>query len=95
MNPLTSLDNESTEQQTVTREQLYDEMWSQPATHLAAKYGVSGSLLARVCERLRVPRPRPGYWSKLAVGKALRKPPLPAAEPGDELQWRPVNISRA
>lgn len=61
--------------------------------HLAAKYGVSGSFLARVCDRLRVPRPRPGYWNKLAVGKAPPRPPLPAAEPGDELEWSPADKS--
>lgn len=73
----------------VSREQLYQEIWSQPAMHLGAKYGVSGSFLARVCDRLRVPRPRPGYWNKLAVGKAPPQPSLPDAEPGDELEWFP------
>lgn len=57
--------------------------------HLAARYGVSGSFLARVCERLRVPRPPTGYWAKLAVGKAPPRPPLPTAEPGDETEWMP------
>lgn len=83
--------NESDYQQTVSRAQLYEDIWSTPAMHLAAKYGVSGSFLARVCDRLRVPRPRPGYWNKLAVGKAPPKPPLPAAEPGDELEWSPAD----
>ncbi|MFA5628391.1 MAG: hypothetical protein WC965_13095 [Thiohalomonadaceae bacterium] len=84
-------ENESGDQQTVSREQLYEDIWSTPAMHLAAKYGVSGSFLARVCDRLRVPRPRPGYWNKLAVGKAPPKPPLPSAEPGDELEWSPAD----
>lgn len=83
--------NESREQRVVSREQLYDAIWSEPAMHLAAKYGVSGSFLARVCDRLHVPRPRPGYWNKLTVGKAPPKPPLPEAEPGDELQWCPAD----
>lgn len=83
--------NESGDQQTVSREQLYEEIWSTPAMHLAEKYGVSGSFLARVCDRLRVPRPRPGYWNKLAVGKAPPRPPLPVAEPGDELEWTPAD----
>jgi len=83
--------NKASDQQTVSREQLYEEIWSTPAMHLAATYGVSGSFLARVCDRLRVPRPRPGYWNKLAVGKAPPKPPLPEAEPGDELEWSPAD----
>ncbi len=76
----------------VSRERLYEEIWSEPAMHLAEKYGVSGSFLARVCARLRVPRPRPGYWNKLSAGKAPPRPPLPEAEAGDELHWNPANV---
>lgn len=60
-----------------------------PATHLAAQFGVSDSFLARVCKRLRIPRPQPGYWAKLAVGKAPPRPALPPVEPGDETHWQP------
>ncbi|UTM01028.1 hypothetical protein MID00_16245 [Alcaligenes sp. NLF5-7] len=95
MDQTTHSGNESSDQKTITREQLYDAIWSEPAMHLAAKYGVSGSFLARVCDRLRVPRPRPGYWNKLAVGKAPPKPALPEAEPGDELQWCPADTPPA
>ena len=43
--------------------------------------------MARVCAALRVPRPERGHWAKLAVGKAAEKPPLPEAQPGDQLNW--------
>jgi hypothetical protein len=56
-------------------------------TAVAARYGVSSSFLARVCERLRVPRPGRGYWAQLKVGKPTPRPALPSAEPGDELEW--------
>ena len=71
----------------VTREELYEEVWSIPISHLAAEYGVSGSYLARVCTALAVPRPPAGYWQKKAVGKAAPRPPLPPAKPGDQLVW--------
>lgn len=71
----------------VTREKLYEEIWAEPATKVAPRYGVSANFLARVCDRLRVPRPERGYWAQLAVGKALQRPALPAALPGDELEW--------
>ncbi len=71
----------------VTRETLYEEVWSEPMTKVAARYGVSSSFLARVCTRMNVPRPERGYWAKLAVGKAPKPPPLPDARPGDELEW--------
>jgi hypothetical protein len=58
-----------------------------PIQHLAAEYGVSGSYLARVCAALNVPRPPVGYWQKKAVGKDKPCPPLPGAQPGDQLAW--------
>lgn len=71
----------------VTREDLYELVWSESMLKVAARYGVSSSYMARVCTLLNVPRPERGYWAKLAVGKADPKPPLPDARPGDELVW--------
>lgn len=71
----------------VTRETLYEEVWTEPMTAMAARYGVSGSFLARVCARLNVPRPPRGYWARHAVGKATRRLALPVARPQDELAW--------
>ena len=72
----------------VTREELYEAVWAAPTRKAAAKYAVSGSFLARVCESLNVPRPPRGYWAKLKFGKASPKPPLPQPKPGDALEWR-------
>lgn len=77
----------------VTREDLYAQVWVTPINHLAEKFGVSGSYLARICEALKVPRPPVGYWQKMAVGKAKPRPFLPPALPGDQLSWskdRPI-----
>jgi len=71
----------------VTREALYEEVWAEPLTTVAPRYGVSGSFLARVCTRLNVPRPPPGYWARHAYGKAGKRPTLPAARPQDEFAW--------
>ncbi|ACD95139.1 hypothetical protein [Trichlorobacter lovleyi] len=71
----------------VSREQLYEEVWAEPMTTVALKYKVSSSFLARICTRLKVPRPQRGYWAMYATGKRPNKPPLPAASPGDELEW--------
>lgn len=72
----------------VSREQLYDQVWGTPINHLAEKFGVSGSYLARVCTALNVPRPPLGYWQKKAVGKDKPRPDLPSPRPGDQLTWR-------
>ena len=54
---------------------------------VAAQFGVSSSYMARVCMLLNVPRPERGYWAKLAVGKAPKRPTLPEPRPGDSLEW--------
>jgi len=71
----------------VSREQLYEEVWAEPMTTVALKYNVSSSFLARICTRLNVPRPQRGYWAMYATGKRPKKPSLPIACPGDELEW--------
>ena len=71
----------------VSREQLYELVWSMPMTKVAEEFSVSGSYMARVCSVLRVPRPERGYWAKLSVGKAPARPKLPEARPGDQLIW--------
>jgi hypothetical protein len=71
----------------ITREELYNRVWSEPATKLAQRYDVSSSYLARVCEGLNVPHPPRGYWARRAVGEKIPVPSLPPAGPGDPLSW--------
>src|SRR5690606_14462010 len=71
----------------ITREELYERVWSAPMIKVVEKFDVSGSYLARVCTALRVPRPERGYWAKLAVGKAPKRPALPEPQPGDPIVW--------
>jgi hypothetical protein len=58
---------------------LYDLVWSVPIVKLAVRFGVSGRGLAKICERARVPVPKPGYWAKVQAGQPMAKVPLPAA----------------
>src|SRR5580658_2702241 len=71
----------------VSREELYELVWSIPMTKAAKKFSVSGSYLARVCTALRVPRPQRGHWAKQEVGSAPARRALPEALPGDQLLW--------
>src|ERR1700682_1141447 len=71
----------------VAREKLFEEVWAEPMTTVAKRYGVSSSYLARVCERLNVPRPARGYWTRLQVGQSPSRPELPAAGPEHEQDW--------
>jgi hypothetical protein len=65
--------------QTITyrREQLYAEVWSEPATAVAKRYGISSVALGKICDRLNVPAPPRGYWRRRAVGTIDPTPPLP------------------
>lgn len=80
-------DAADSEKSPVTREALYELVWSEPMLKVAKRFEVSSSYMARVCTHLDVPRPERGYWAKLAVGKAPVKPALPEALPGNELVW--------
>ena len=67
---------------TVSREELYEQVWSKPMTKVAADYGVTGTALKKTCDRHHVPTPERGYWAKLEFGKPVNKEALPPlAEP--------------
>jgi hypothetical protein len=71
----------------VSRETLYEEIWKEPALTVAARYSVTSTFLARVCTEMNIPRPARGYWAKLAINKAPKRPPLPSVSPGDAVDW--------
>ena len=70
------------------REDLYNEVWAEPVSQVAKRYGVSGVALAKICRRLDVPTPARGYWTKKALGKEVRQPPLPPARNGVPAECR-------
>jgi hypothetical protein len=48
----------------VSREALFEEVWSAPMTKVAARHGVSSNFLTRLCERLtRLTRAGPARTS--------------------------------
>jgi hypothetical protein len=63
--------------QTVTREQLYERVWSVPIWTLCQQYGLSDNGLRKICKRLNVPVPPRGYWAKVEAGHKVRKMALP------------------
>jgi hypothetical protein len=60
----------------LTREELYERVWSKPATELAAEWGISDVALSKRCKKLNVPKPSLGYWARLAAGQTPTRPPL-------------------
>lgn len=63
--------------QTLTREELYELVWSKPKTALAKEFGLSDVALGKACAAARVPVPPRGYWAAHAAGKPVRRIPLP------------------
>jgi len=67
---------EITESITFQRDQLYDEIWSVPILQLAKQYGLSDVGLAKICTKMKIPRPPRGYWAKRSYGQPTTKPIL-------------------
>jgi hypothetical protein len=61
----------------VSREELYEQVWTTPMIRLAKTYGVSDVGLAKACKRHKIPRPPRGHWAKLQFGKSVSQTPLP------------------
>ena len=58
---------------TLTREQLYDLVWSEPMQRRAKQIGISDVAIAKHCRKLGMPVPKRGYRNKLQVGKPVTK----------------------
>jgi hypothetical protein len=63
--------------QKVGRETLYDEVWTDPVTEVAKRYGLSDVGLAKLCRTMGIPLPARGYWAKLRAGAKPERMPLP------------------
>jgi AcrR family transcriptional regulator len=68
----------------LTRQQLYELVWTKPLTGLAADFGISRNGLAKICDRLMIPYAGRGYWAKAQGHGAPARPPLPPAPANSE-----------
>jgi hypothetical protein len=71
---------------TITRKELYEEVWSTPVSRLAPRYNLSDVGFAKFCRRCDVPLPPRGYWAKLEAGQKVKRTPLPAIEDEGEIR---------
>jgi len=60
----------------VSREELYEQVWSTPTAQLAKEFGVSDVAIGKACRRLQIPKPPRGYWARLAAGQKVKRTPL-------------------
>lgn len=64
----------------LTRQELYELIWSTPATKLSEQFGISDVAISKHCKKQNIPRPGRGYWAKVEAGQKPRKralPPIP------------------
>ncbi len=66
----------------LTRQRLYEQIWTQPLATTARQLGLSSSGLSKICDRLLIPCPPRGHWARVRAGRAPERPPLPAAPAG-------------
>ena len=66
---------------TLSREDLYQLVWSKPIRDLAKDFGISDVALAKRCKRLGIPLPGRGYWARIDAGQTPHRPTLPQREP--------------
>src|SRR5688572_22819611 len=57
--------------QKVTREEIYNLIWSEPRSSVAKKYDISDHELLKLCKKLSVPIPPAGYFQRLRHGKNI------------------------
>jgi AcrR family transcriptional regulator len=58
-----------------SRQALYDLVWSKPLAGAATEVGLSANGLAKLCDRLMIPRPSRTYWTRPGGPPAIRAPP--------------------
>jgi hypothetical protein len=69
------------------REDLYQQVWDEPVTHVAKRIGISDVGLAKICKGMGVPLPGRGYWARKAAGIKPSRPPLKPPQPGMPLAY--------
>ena len=61
----------------VDREALYNEVWTDPVTVVAERYGISDVGLAKICRKYAIPLPERGYWARIKSGQTVKRTRLP------------------
>ncbi len=61
----------------LTRQELYEQVWSEPIVHLSKFYNLSDVGLSKICKKMDIPVPGRGYWEKKHHGHDAERTPLP------------------
>ena len=66
-----------------TREELYEMVWTEPASKLAKKFQITDTGLRKKCRKAEIPLPPMGYWQKVKYGHKVMKLKLPVEYKGN------------
>ena len=61
----------------ITRQELYELIWSYPITTLTNKLEITYHQLNKMCKEMMIPLPQAGHWQKTNCGKSVRRINLP------------------
>jgi hypothetical protein len=67
----------------LTRQELYDLVWSEPVYKVAERYRISGVGLAKICRKASIPLPERGYWNRIQAGHKIRRQALRPLKTGE------------
>ncbi len=76
--------NSQDESVKISRQELYNLVWSKPMTTLAKEYNISDNGLRKICKKINIPLPELGHWQKMQYGKKVKTLPLPKDFKGEE-----------
>jgi len=65
---------------TLSRQDLFNKVWSQPVTKVATELGLSDTAVRKMCDRHDIPVPGRGYWAQVTAGRTFAKPRLRPAK---------------
>ena len=71
----------------LTRQELYDLVWSELVTKIGEKFGVSDVAIAMICKKVEVPRPLRGYWARKRHGYQTENATLTNREGATPLEY--------
>lgn len=65
------------EKGTITRQNLYELVWTKPLSVLAKEYQISDNGLRKICKKMQIPLPPMGHWQKVRSGIHVKRIKLP------------------
>lgn len=70
----------------LTRQELYDKVWSKPMVALAKEFNLSDNGLRKICKKYDIPMPVMGHWQKIQNGKKTSTIKLPRRKNEDQIK---------